>query len=603
MTDEHIYRLNTELKIWESPSYAGSTYSDGQDVEDRLLTTLKLCRDVSAFSEELRNHIVDWPTEYHLSPTRHNLLRLFPFGPGDCILELGCGCGAMTRYLGETGAKVIAVEGSRRRATIAAERCRDLSNVTIYCDNLLHFESTEQFSHVTLIGVLEYARVFIHGPKPELQCLQSAVRWLDDDGQLLLAIENQFGLKYFNGCAEDHIDIPGFGLHDLYTHDSPVTFGHFELQQLISQVGLTNQEWVYPLPDYKLPTHLVHSRALSQPGFALGDLLHDTYARDYSNRRARSFHEGMAWRGLARNQLLPALANSFLVRAQRTPLELPKSHWLAATFNTQRLAAFCTQTTFVARPNSAIEVHKQCLADVSREPTSVAAAGLRHVPVPHSPYVDGCLHAAEFQRQAARGRTLSDLQPWLSQWLTFLRTEQLRAGFGSEELPAHLLDAIPCNLVSNPNGQLQLIDIEWCLDAPIPMSWVLIRGMVKTLASAPPVAMWRNLTFQQATTQLMCLVDISLRLQDFTQASQLDAALQQLVLAPHPNAMSFERTLAARVHSHCVDISSGRGERELQDEIDRIKGTWSWRMTGPLRALANSPRLLRTALRRPTLRT
>ena len=58
----------------------------------------------------------------------------------------------MSRYFGETGASVIAVEGSSLRAQIAAERCRDLPNVKVVCDNIIDYISDEKFDYVTLIA-------------------------------------------------------------------------------------------------------------------------------------------------------------------------------------------------------------------------------------------------------------------------------------------------------------------------------------------------------------------------------------------------------------------------------------------------------------------
>jgi 16S rRNA A1518/A1519 N6-dimethyltransferase RsmA/KsgA/DIM1 with predicted DNA glycosylase/AP lyase activity len=59
----------------------------------------------------LRKKITDWPTEYHFSRQRHCLLRPLNIQAGEDVLELGCGCGAMTRYLGEIGAIVDSIEG------------------------------------------------------------------------------------------------------------------------------------------------------------------------------------------------------------------------------------------------------------------------------------------------------------------------------------------------------------------------------------------------------------------------------------------------------------------------------------------------------------
>ncbi|MCL1894361.1 MAG: protein N-lysine methyltransferase family protein, partial [Holophagaceae bacterium] len=63
--------------------------------EDRLLSILKSAGDISANSRELQFYQTDWPSIYHLSSLRGNLLRPFlgHFSSGKSVLELGAGCG------------------------------------------------------------------------------------------------------------------------------------------------------------------------------------------------------------------------------------------------------------------------------------------------------------------------------------------------------------------------------------------------------------------------------------------------------------------------------------------------------------------------------
>src|SRR3990167_4875722 len=114
------YSFDTVRRVWLPPASESFPYSDGDESEDYLLSTLKAVRDVSSKSSEILNAIRDWPSEYHLSPVRHNLLRSFEFKATDRILELGCGCASTSLFLGETVATVTAVEGSLRRAKIPA---------------------------------------------------------------------------------------------------------------------------------------------------------------------------------------------------------------------------------------------------------------------------------------------------------------------------------------------------------------------------------------------------------------------------------------------------------------------------------------------------
>ena len=46
------------------------------------------------------------------------LFSVFDFDRRARVLEVGCGCGAITRFLGEEFDQVTAIEGSERRAEI-----------------------------------------------------------------------------------------------------------------------------------------------------------------------------------------------------------------------------------------------------------------------------------------------------------------------------------------------------------------------------------------------------------------------------------------------------------------------------------------------------
>ncbi len=464
------------------PGHATSfAYSDGDAQEEGLLAILRSTDDCSVLSDDLRNAITDWPSEYHLSSARANLLRHLPIAPGDTVLELGAGCGALTRWLGETGADVVAVEGSVRRAAIVKARCRDLANVTVVSDHIMAVDAPPA-DWVLLVGVLEYGNKFISGEDPVAALLAHARQRVTDRGALVVAIENQLGLKYWNGCAEDHLGVAYYGVEDLYRPRDPVTFGRRELDRRLAEAGFASREFHLPFPDYKLPLVVLGPRALEAPELDLTDLVSRATSRDYAGSPWRAFNESLAWSPLIRNGLLADHANSFLIVAGAQPDARARfpADTLAWSYSNVRKARYQVATR-VARGATGIEVHKTSLLSVSGDDGEF----VQELVV--SPYQVGSLASLQMLRHAERGDLDALLQsalPWLDLLLAAGSPVADRASAspcGALLLPPNFVDAIPGNVLMNEKGVAHTFDLEWSSRSPVPFEWVLLRGLALTL--------------------------------------------------------------------------------------------------------------------------
>lgn len=594
--ESRSYFLDPELKVWRSPRHESIAYSDGVEIEERLHHALKQCQDLSSTSDELRQHIVDWPSEYHFSPLRHALLRPFPTSSGDRVLELGCGCGAMTRYLGETGATVIAVEGSLTRARIAAERCRDLPNVSIYCDNLADFSSDLRFDFVTLIGVLEYAPVFLPGKEPIVDCLRVARHFLSVSGQLILAIENQLGLKYFNGCGEDHIGQRYFGVNDLYYGHGPVTFGKQELSSQLMAAGLVSQDFFYPFPDYKLPELILTDQGIRDRELRPAEMLYRSASRDYGGMPQRNFHEYLARDTIARNGLLADMANSFLVSARTAPQTKadPSEVLLACAFCLGRKSSYAVETRFV-RTDTGIAVRKHRIGSTST--ASGIDAPFTHRPAASASFVAGPLYVRDLQKMLARGGILAEVADWVRPWHDTLKKHSTPSANG-DLLPAQWLDAIPSNFVRTATGELKIIDTEWQMSGPAPLLWVFIRGMVNSLAACPLAPALKGWTFRQVIEDSLSRLGLPLPSEEeYRRAAALEDTLMTAVYGSKCAFPPLAEVLAMPVLSFCRVVTMEEERQELNGIIGQLNAkanalgdilaamhaSRSWRVTAPLR--------------------
>jgi SAM-dependent methyltransferase len=314
------YAFDEEARVFVPvAAHDDLAYSDGDTTEDGLLALMRRASDRSLHSPELAAGAVDWPTRYHLSPARANLLRPLAHLLRGRTLEVGSGCGELTRYLGELGGQLVALEGSHRRAAITAARCLGLDNVAVYNERLERFATDLRFSAITLVGVLEWASRFVDGVDGPRKVLEQAARLLDDDGVLVIAIENQLGLKYFAGWPEDHLGVAMSGINDTYRAGEPRTFGLRDLTARVAGAGFAHHAVYAPFPDYKFPRFVVSPSGLDDRAWTadMATIAAATPVTDPQGPALPLFSLEQTLALVARNGLLRDLSNSFLLVASR----------------------------------------------------------------------------------------------------------------------------------------------------------------------------------------------------------------------------------------------------------------------------------------------
>ncbi|HEX3839897.1 MAG TPA: class I SAM-dependent methyltransferase [Acidimicrobiales bacterium] len=332
--------------------------------EQRLLDIVEAAADLSSTSDELAGSAQTWPERYHLSHDRANVLRPMRWRPGFKVLEIGAECGAITRYLGEMCDLVDAVEPVSARARVARARTRDLPGVEVFVGDLFDIPDGNVYDIIVLVGVLEYVGSGSSDLAPYRQFLRRAASLLAEDGALLVAIENRIGVKYLSGAPEDHSNRPFDSLEGYPNGSLARTFSRSELDALIRETALTPRVFG-AFPDYKL-TRMVMSDELLGTDPSLAYRIPHFPSPDWGGEVERVANEGAVWRTMIEAGLGTETANSFVILASRQPPStLWPEELLAAYYSTARRAGYASETRVVDE-EGAIAFERRALPHAGR---------------------------------------------------------------------------------------------------------------------------------------------------------------------------------------------------------------------------------------------
>jgi len=462
--------FETKGRVLVSTEAGSIEYSDGSESEQYLKTVLENASDLSSHSPELERAVQDWASEYHLTGMRANLLRGFDFDGCDTVLELGCGCGAISRYLGERGLAVDAVEGSCERAELAALRCRDLDNVTVHCANFNNLElPDETYDLICLVGVAEYAARFMDakdpGVPPVVRLLKKLAKALRPGGVVLVAIENRTGMKYVLGAHEDHYAKRFVGINEYFGVWDINTYSLPEWQEIFRASGVEASRVYLPFPDYKLPKVVLSQHFVSGNPHAFCNL-EGLESRDYVEAFRPFIRESMFWQAAAGSDTLDRYANSFLLVLDMKGTGIPDGFKFdfahCPSFSRRRECCLVT-----VKPGNEDVIRRRKLVE-----DEFSAPGLKQRVI-QEPYRRGTLLSVMWSRALEIDPGSDRFGELVRQYLAYLAER--------DELS---IDLTASNIIVDEEGELHAFDEEWISAAPVTPEFLLFRALLILVVGA-----------------------------------------------------------------------------------------------------------------------
>ncbi len=453
-------------------------YTDGDSTEARVRARIDAADDRSVYSDQLDQAWEDWALEYHLGSRRSNIYRGLNLEGVKTVLEVGCGCGAITRFLGEQGFRVDAIEGTPNRAEIARLRTTGLENVQIVCSNYHELVLPKAcYDLVVFTGVLEYSGAYAPqgiSPTEQLeQTLQHAHAALSSSGQVLIAIENRTGYKYLAGAGEDHLNVPNIGLLGYPEPQSREltrgirTWSKREWSVMLDEFGFAEYEFCYPFPDYKVPDAILSEHFLKTARYP-DQVLGGIQSRDYVTLWEPALPETVFWRTAAQTGSLDEYANSFLIVVSNAKGRVSQT----IDFDFVRFASLSRKLAYrlqIEKKQSDAFVRRYPLEAVE-EDVEAGSATVSQVCIEREPFVDGQVLEQVWRQALSVVPTYEELAAHLRVYSEWLDTVVVQ---GADTF----VDAVPGNVVIDQESAWHLIDQEWHAVNGLSKEVVLFRAL------------------------------------------------------------------------------------------------------------------------------
>lgn len=530
---------------------AQTPWLDGSEAElyERMGSGLPL----DSLSDELFATATDWPQRYHLSPSRANVIRALDLPSDATVLEIGAGCGAITRYLGETCATVDALEPTFERARVAARRTEELPGVTVHNAEVADLPAEPAYDVVVVVGVLEYVGGGGRDERPYVEFLEALRRTLRPGGRLVLAIENELGVKYLAGAPEDHSNEVFHSVQG-YPEDGPArTFSRQRLVELARTAGFTETDVLGAFPDYKLTRAVLAERLYARAPRLAGELP-DFPSPDWTTPRPVMLDEAALWTELVDAGTGPDFANSFLLVAGTggAPDPLWPEDRLARYFSMHRRRALQVRKTVHTHGDDVL-VTSERLGEGTQDDVEVLA------------YVEPWRPGDTLKRLALRDP--EGLDSLVGVWADLLRS---RAGDTGSAQP---FDVVPGNVLFR-DGAAWIIDDEW-RSSSMSLDDVVLRGAVllaRDLLHEAPADRWGCADGEALVRRIAAAAgrsDVSSA--DVGEAVEREAELQAVIGGGSPGTSVHERTralLADELREQLAAPRAGeRAERVWEAEV------------------------------------
>ena len=279
--------------------------------EESLIIEKYFKGDLTGLAENLLGTMSSYQDVVALSENRKNIVAFYPINNNETVLEIGAGFGEITESFTERAKEVISIESKKEKAEAIAKRYNSCPNLTVVAGEIedISFDNLgiSKFDVISLIGVIDY--------KSDLdRYLNFAKKHLTENGKILIAINNKFGVKYFTGVKRDKET----NIYNTIINES-IYAGIEDVENYLSVLGYKFKRY-YPMPDYTFTNAIYTDEFLPTEEHIV--------SRDLECFDTEINHVNFSEREVLKNfvkkdkNMFKYLSNSYLIVASKSDLDI-----------------------------------------------------------------------------------------------------------------------------------------------------------------------------------------------------------------------------------------------------------------------------------------
>lgn len=444
---------------------------------DEIIEEIIKSNNGEDYSSFLRGECA-WNVFYHLSPMRQSLLNWYDFGKESIALEVNGEYGALTGVLCDQCKEVITLAPNHQVAEILQKRYENRDNLMIYVGELGAIDLPRRFDFIVDICGIERAGGIGQGEKVYENYLNLLGGYLSDNGKIILAADNRYGIRYFCGAKEKYSQLPFAGINQFFEEQNGHLFHRQELEQILIGSGLKKYKFYYPLPDYIVPQVVFSDQRDSS--ILVSERL-NPYNVDQSTLIAC---ERKLYRDIIDNGVLKFFANSFLVECgkQNNMCDIISAVLSTDRAKTDSYATCLKEGGSVSKRNLFPEGKKR-LQLLCHNIWNIAQRGIKTIP--HQfvdgqiimPYMDAPTLSNMLVTAADRDRELF-IELWDRLYELILKSSERVPDAEEEILREAYIDLVPSNIFVL-DDEFYVYDQEFVREN-CPAKYVLYRGIKYT---------------------------------------------------------------------------------------------------------------------------